>query len=50
MDNVLYNQELQLSRFGEYLLKQRMTREGHERYYVYGWKINATLYSLPWPP
>jgi hypothetical protein len=32
MDNVLYNQELQLSRFGEYLLRQRMTREGHESY------------------
>lgn len=35
MDNVLYNQELQLSRFGEYLLRQRMVREGHERYYVF---------------
>lgn len=35
MDNVLYNQELQLSRFGAYLLKQQMVREGHERYYVF---------------
>ena len=35
MDNVLYNQELQLSRFGTYLLKQQMVREGHERYFVF---------------
>lgn len=34
MDNVLYAQELRLSQFGEYLLKQRLVREGHERYYV----------------
>jgi len=28
MDNVLQNQELRLSAFGEYLLKQRLVKEG----------------------
>jgi len=50
MDNVLYNQELQLSRFGEYLLKQKMVQEGHERYYVY-WvrKFLARRIEVPIP-
>ena len=34
MDNLLANQELQLARFGEFLLGERFVREGRERYYV----------------
>jgi integron integrase len=34
MDNVLQNQELRLSAFGEYLLKQQLVKEGQARYHV----------------
>jgi len=34
MDNVLQNQELRLSAFGEFLLKQRLVKEEHARYHV----------------
>jgi integron integrase len=35
MDRLLPQQELQISRFGEFLLKQQFVRPGHERYLVY---------------
>jgi len=35
MDNLLQNQELQLSGFADYLLKQRLVQDGHARFYVY---------------
>jgi hypothetical protein len=34
MDRLLPQQELQISRFGEFLLKQQFVRPGHERYLV----------------
>lgn len=34
MDNVLQNQELCLSAFGEFLLKQRLVKEGQARFHV----------------
>ena len=34
MDNVLQNQELRLSAFGEFLLKQRLVKDEHARYHV----------------
>jgi integron integrase len=34
MDNVLQNQELRLSAFGEFLLKQRLVKEEHALYHV----------------
>ena len=34
MDNVLQNQELRLSAFGEFLLKQQLVKEEHARYHV----------------
>lgn len=49
---MLYTQELRLSQFGEYLLKQRLVREGHERYYVFwvrkfpGRRIEVPVKSL----
>lgn len=35
MDNLLANQEIQLSNFGHFLLRQRFVKEGHERYLVF---------------
>lgn len=35
MDNLLANQEMQLSQFGVFLLKQRFIQAGHERYLVF---------------
>ena len=34
MDKLLVNDELRLSRFGEFLLRQRLIKPGSERYYV----------------
>ena len=34
MDTLLYNNELQLGRFAEYLLKQRLVPEKNAPYYV----------------
>ena len=51
MDNLLANQEMQLSQFGVFLLKGRFVQEGHERYYVF-WlrKFLARRIEVPIPP
>ena len=48
MDKLLVNQELQLSRFGEFLLQSRLVRQGQERYYVF-WvrKFMARAIEVP---
>ena len=47
MDNVLQNQELRLSAFGEYLLKQQLVKEGQARYHVQ-WVRKFLAQRVPW--
>ncbi len=51
MDTLLYNNELQLGRFAEYLLKQRLVPEKNAPYYV-SWvrKFLARGVTVPVPP
>jgi len=48
MDRLVQEKELQLSRFGEFLLRQQFVKAGHERYLVYWVRSRSTWGTRTW--